>query len=104
MCLSTFKKLLEVLSAFRLNRGLPEKLIARGKLPEELVVQIVAICDDYEGRGFQPFLKLFGVEDHGERLSTPLSMPEHSSSTICLRSPDRCLHGLFHCVVLMVGG
>ena len=40
------------LAAFGVLRRLPEKIFAAGELPVKLVIQIVAVGDDNDGRAF----------------------------------------------------
>ena len=44
------QRLLQILPAFRLLRGLAEQITAHGKRAEQLVVEVVAVGDDDNGR------------------------------------------------------
>ncbi len=47
------QQILQVLPAFGLLGRLTQKVLTAGKLPVELIVQVVAICDDHDGGTLQ---------------------------------------------------
>ena len=57
VCLSAIEKLLQILPTLRVNRNLPEKIFTLGKLPIQLIIQIVTVSDDYNCRRIQCLLQ-----------------------------------------------
>ena len=81
-----------------------EKVLAAGELPVKLVIQIVTVGDDNDSRAFQCFLQIMSIEDHRQRFSAALCMPEYAALTICHSCVFCRLNRLFDCKILMIPG
>src|SRR5437773_10068605 len=81
--------------------------MAGRKRPEELVVEVVAVRQHYEGRVLHRRMldDLPGVEGHRQALAAPLGVPDYAHAPVpgLGRGPDRAGHRLFDGVELMVG-
>ena len=102
--LTACQQFCQVLTARGVLGCLPQEILAPGKLAVELVVQIIPVSDNNDGRTFQRLLQTVGVEDHGQRFSTALGMPEYAAFPI---SPGSALSGsnsLFDGKILMISG
>ena len=64
--LPVFQQLLQMPSAVRLNRRLAQKVLSHSKLAEQLIVEIVAVCDHHDGRAVHGFLQKVRKEYHGK--------------------------------------
>ena len=91
-----------MLAAFCLLWRLAQEIPAAGKLPVKLVVQVVPVCDDDNGRAFQGGLQRMGVKYHRQRLPAALGMPEHAAFAVCNRCFPGGLHRFFDRKILMV--
>ena len=69
-----------------MNRFLSQKILTLCKLPIQLVIQIVTVCDNHNGRTVQRILQTMRIEHHRQRLSAALGMPEYTALTIGFRS------------------
>ena len=83
VCLSVRKQFFQILAALCVLRCLPEKVFATSELPVKLVIQIVTVSDDNDSRAFQCFLQIMSIEDHRQRFSAALCMPEDAALAIC---------------------
>ena len=81
MCITLFI-LFRKTTFISLNRLLPQKGAAHGKLTVKLIVQIVAVSYDNDSWAFQCFLQAMGIKDHGKRFSTSLRMPEYTAFSV----------------------
>ena len=104
VCLPVCKQFFQVFATFGVLRCLPEKVLAAGELPVKLVIQIVAVGDDNDGRAFQCFLQIMSIEDHRQRLSAALCMPENAALAISYGCVFCRLNRLFDCEILMIPG
>lgn len=91
-----------------LHRGLPQQLGTAGEGAEELVVEVVAVGEDYDSGVLQGRLEhqLPGEEHHGEALARALGVPHHPAPAVpaLARGLQRGPHRLLHRVELVVGG
>ena len=76
-----------MITACDMYRFLTQKRFALGKLPIELVVKIIPVCQNYDGGTVQGRLEQMGIEHHREGLSTALGMPKHPALSIDVRWP-----------------
>ena len=97
-----------MLAVTSLDRRLPQKFPATRKGTEKLVIEVVPVSDDDNGRVLQGGLKdnLAREEDHGQALPRPLRMPDHAAPPVTVRpgSPDCAGDGVPDRVVLVVPG
>ena len=101
--------------------GLAEQVLATGEDAEQLVVQVVAVGEDDDGRVFHGRFAddSPGVERHGQAFSRSLRVPHHSDAPVARLSPrpplrvggvlhfggpQGLLHRRPHRVELMVSG
>ena len=78
------KLLAQVGPVSRLHRRLAQQILAAGEGAEELVVQIVAVGDDHDGRVGHGWMEdqATGVEGHGEALAGALRVPDHADALV----------------------
>ena len=91
-----------MLPAFGVHRFLPQKVFTFCKLSEELIVQIVAVSKNYDGRTIQSLLQKVGIKHHRQRFSAALCMPEHTAFSICLCSVLCGNDGFIHSEILVI--
>ena len=74
----------QVVAARGLLRRLPEQLVTAAERAVELVVQVVAVGDDDDGRVLQLGLgdDLAGVEGHRQALAAALRVPHHADAPV----------------------
>lgn len=90
-------------AARRLHGHLPQKVAALRKLTVQLPVEVVAVGQhDNRRRGHRP-LQPLGEEDHRQRLSASLRMPEDTAAAVRFGGAERRIDGLAHGVELVVG-
>src|SRR2546426_5365655 len=81
--------------------------MAGRKRPEELVVEVVAVRQHYEGRVLHRRVldDLPGVEGHRQALAAPLGVPDYTHAPVpgLGRGPDSAGHRLFDGVELVIG-
>src|SRR2546426_149852 len=81
--------------------------MAGRKRPEELVVEVVAVRQHYEGRVLHRRVldDLPGVEGHRQALAASLGVPDYAHAPVpgLGRGPDRAGHRLFDGVELVIG-
>src|SRR2546427_3151989 len=81
--------------------------MASRKRPEELVVEVIAVRQHYEGRVLHRRVldDLSGVEGHRQALAAPLGVPDDAHAPVpgLGRGPDRAGHRLFNGVELVIG-
>ena len=104
VCLSVRKQFFQILAALCVLRCLPEKVFATSELPVKLVIQIVTVGDDNDSRAFQCFLQIMSIEDHRQRFSAALCMPEDATLTVRHGCVFCRLNRLFDCEILMIPG
>jgi hypothetical protein len=75
---------------------LTQKVRASGKLRIKLIVEVVAVGHDNDGRRVQRFLKQAGLEHHRQGFSAALRMPENSALTVGFRGLRGRFHGFTH--------
>ena len=84
-------------AALRVHRFLPQKIPALYELTVELIVKIIAIRDNNNGRTIERRLQQMRIEHHRQRLPAALCMPEHAALPVglcrLLRRPDRLVDG-----------
>ena len=83
-------------------RRLPEKVFATSELPVKLVIQIVTVSDDNDSRAFQRFLQIMSIEDHRQRFSAALCMPEDAALAVRHGCVFCRLNRLFDRKILMI--
>ena len=88
--------------ALRLNGFLPQEVLAVAELAVELVVQVVAVRDDDDGRGVKRLLQEVGVEHHGKGLARALRMPEYADFAVTAYGELGALDGLADGKILVV--
>ena len=78
------QRLLQILAAFRLLRGLAEQVAAHGKSAEQLVVEVVAVGDDDNGRVLHRRVgdDLSGIERHQQALAGTLRVPDDANALV----------------------
>ena len=78
------EQLAQVRPAFRLHRRLTQEVLAAGKRPKELVVQIVAVGEHHDGRVLHRRLAddASGVKRHGQTLAAALGVPDHADAPV----------------------
>ena len=86
--------------ALGLRRRLAQQVLAAGEGSEELVVQVVAVGENDDGRVLHSRLADdgAGVEGHGQALAGPLGVPDHSDAPVSGVSagfPARLVTALF---------
>ena len=85
-----------------MNWVLTQKILALGKLPVKLVIQVVAICDNYDGRAIQSILQTMGIKHHRQRFAAALCMPEYTTLAVCLRCVFRGKYCLIDSKILVI--
>ena len=89
-------------------RGLAKKFLACRESAEELVVEVVAICEDDEsGVGHGTVLDDFpGIENHGEAFAAALGVPDNADAAIAFggSSVQRAFDGFVDRVELVIAG
>lgn len=107
-CLSAAEEVSEVGTACGLDGFLPEVVLTFGEGVEELVVEVVLVGEDDDGRVFQvPGEGEFaGVEDHGEALARALGVPDDAAFLVAAhgRGADGALDGGLDGEELVVAG
>ena len=83
-------------------RDRAQEVLAAGELAVKLVVQIVAVSDDYNGGTLQSLLQVVGIEHHGQRLTAALSVPEHAALTVGDSGVLGGFNGLFYREILVI--
>ncbi len=102
--LAALQQALQVLAAGSLHGCLAQKRRASTELAEELVVQVVSVGDDHDGRAVQVALQQVREEHHRKRLAGALRVPEHADLAVARHGLLGALDGLAHAEVLVVGG
>ena len=102
--LSVCKQFFKILAAFSVLRRLTKKVFAAGELTVKLVIQVVTVCNDNDSRAFQRFLQIMSIEDHRQRFSAALCMPEDAALTVRHGCMFCRLNRLFDCEILMIPG
>ncbi len=104
----TRQSLSQVLPAVGLPRGLAEQVAAHGERAEQLVVEVVAVGEDHEGRVLHRRVgdDLSGVERHQQALAGALRVPDHADTAIACRARrgDRALDRMAYGVKLVIAG
>ena len=88
--------------AFCLDGCLAQEGCALGKLGVKLIVEVDSVRHDHDGRAVQRLLQQMGIENHGQRFSAALGMPEHAAFAVGLGCDDCFLHSLANSEVLVV--
>ena len=96
------EQVLQVLAALGVHGLLAQESLAASELPVELVVQVVTVGDDHDGRAVQPLLQKVREEDHRERLARALRVPEHADLAIACHRLHGAVGRLAHREVLVV--
>ena len=99
---SAIQQFLQMCAALSVNRLLPQEVLTLCKLPIQLVIQIVTVCDDHNGRTIQRILQTMCIENHRQGFSAALRMPEHATLTIRFRRASGRCHCLIDRKILMV--
>ena len=99
---SAIQQFLQMCAALSMNRLLPQEILTLCKLPIQLVIQIITVCDDHNGRTVQCILQTMCIEYHRQGFSTALRMPEHAALTIRFRSASGRCYRLIDRKILMV--
>ena len=102
--LTACQQLSQMLTALRVLGRLPQEVLAPDKLAVELIIEVVSVGDDDDGRAFQGLLQTVGVENHGQRHPTALRMPENAALAVGLRRTPGGRDGLFDGEILMIPG
>ena len=93
-----------MLAALSLYRCLAQEIPAFGKLTEKLVIQIVPVSDDHNGRTLHLFLQKMSIKHHRQGFSRTLSVPEYTAASVSI-SPggsDRRGHRFADGKILMI--
>ena len=93
-----------MLSAFCVDRFLPQKFFALGKLSIKLIVKVVAVGKDNDRGTIQGILQQMSIEDHRQRFSAALCVPENTALAVrysCVLCRFDCFS---YCKILMVSG
>ena len=97
---------LQILAAIRLNRRLADQVAAHREGAEELVVQVVPVGDDNDGRIFHCRFahQLPGIESHQQALARPLRVPDNPNLAVAPGTAGvyRAGHGPLYGVELVV--
>ena len=104
VCLTVIEEFLQMLSTFSVLRSLTEEVLALGKLSEQLIIKIVTVSNNYDSGAVEFLLQQLGIENHRQRFSAALSMPEHTTLAIGGGSSLCGDHSLINCKILMVSG
>ena len=74
----------QVGAALCLDWRLAQEFLATGEGAEELVVQVVAVREDHDGRVLHRWLADDGpgIEGHGQALTGPLGVPDHPDAPV----------------------
>ena len=100
------QRLLQILAAVGLHRCLSDQVAAHGESAEQLVVQIVAVGDDNDGRVFHRRFthQLPGVESHQQALPRTLGVPDHPCPAVTAGPAGlhRAGHGPLHGMELVI--
>ena len=102
VCLSVCKQFFQIFAAFSVLWCLTEKVFAAGELSVKLVIQIVTVSDDNDSGAFQCFLQIISTEDHRQRFSAALCMPENAALTVRHGCVFCRLNCLLDCKILMI--
>ena len=93
-----------MLSAFSVNRFLPQKFLAFGKLAVKLIIKIVAVGKNNDCGAIQGVLQQMSIKNHRQRLSAALRVPKNAALAVRYG----CVLGRFDCFsyrkILMVSG
>ena len=92
------------LTAGGLNRRLPQEIPAPCKLAVKLIVQIVPVGDDNDGRALQRLLQIVGVEYHGQGFPAALGVPENAALAVRPGGKAGGFHRLFDSKILVIPG
>jgi hypothetical protein len=96
----------KILAAVGLNRRLADQVAAHRERAEQLVVQVVAVGDDDDGRVFHRRFahQLPGIEGHQQALARPLRVPDHPHLAVAPGTAGlhRAGHGPLHGVELVI--
>lgn len=97
---------LQVLDAFDLDRILAQQIAAAPEGSEQLVVQIVAIGQDHQGRVLQlgQMHDAAGQKCHQERFAGALRVPDHTALAIKVPGRQDRPHRLTDGMKLMIAG
>ena len=104
VCLPALQEPPQVLAGGCLHRCLAQEGRAPGELTEQLVVEVVPVGDDHDRGAVDALLEHVGEEDHRERLTRALRVPEDADSSVARYRFHGALRGLVHPEVLVVRG
>ena len=103
---SPVQRLLQVLTALRLNWRLTDQVAVHGEGAEQLIVKVVTVGHDNDGRvlQFRSSNQLARVERHEQALAGTLGVPDHAHLAVAFGrgSTHRAFHGVSHGVILMI--
>ena len=93
-----------MLPAGCLHGLLAQEVLALGELRIELVIEVIAVCNDNDGRFIEDGLNQMSIEHHRQGFSTSLCMPEYTNLAIGVGGPDSAIDSFFYGKVLMISG
>ena len=96
------QQFLEIVTARRLDWFLAKEVLTLGELSIELVIEIITVCNNNDGGLIQNGLNQMGIENHRERFSAALRVPENTNLSIGVGGTDGAVNSLLDCKVLMV--
>ena len=82
------QELAQVVPVFGLDRRLPQQFLTPRERPEQLIVQIVPVGDDHDGRVLHRSMRHqpARIERHRQRLAGPLRVPDHADAPVTRRA------------------
>ena len=86
----------------RLHGVLAQEDLAPAKLPVQLVVKVISVCQHHNGGAVQHVLQPLGEKHHGKGFAATLRMPENPRLAVCLGGIIGGLQSLFHRKILMI--
>ena len=102
------RTLLQILPAIGLLRGLTEQVATHGESAEELVIKVIAVGEEDDGRVLHGRMSddLSGIEGHEQALAGALSVPDDADAAVALGAGggDRALDRVAHGVELVIPG